>query len=110
MKQVSDICISLISQIEEFPRTQENAVFEYAEKHKSECFDSLADDVELLDFSKMVLSDWKVEKGTITLASLMRKPWNMKVENCLFLLLLPNCSVVNGVLPDRAILSITASG
>lgn len=67
LKQVSDICISCISQIEEFPRTQENAVFEYAEKHKAECFDHLADYVELLDFPKMVLSDWKVEKGTITL-------------------------------------------
>lgn len=67
LKQVSDICISCISQIEEFPQTQENAVFEYAEKHKSECFDSLADHVELLDFPKMVLSDWKVEKGKITL-------------------------------------------
>ena len=40
---------------------------EYAEKHKAECFDNLADYVELLDFPKMVLSDWKVEKGTITL-------------------------------------------
>lgn len=67
LKQVSDICISCISQIEEFPRTQDNAVFEYAEKHKTECFDHLADYVELLDFPKMVLSDWKVEKGTITL-------------------------------------------
>lgn len=67
LKQVSDICISCISQIEEFPRTQDNAVFEYAEKHKAECFDQLADYVELLDFPKMVLSDWKVEKGTITL-------------------------------------------
>lgn len=67
LKHVSDICISCISQIEEFPQTQENAVFEYAEKHKSECFDPLADHVELLDFPKMVLSDWKVEKGKITL-------------------------------------------
>ena len=67
LKQVSDICISCISHIEEFPQIQENAVFEYAEKHKSECFDPLADHVELLDFPKMVLSDWKVEKGKITL-------------------------------------------
>lgn len=67
LKQVSDICISCVSQIEEFHRTQENAVFEYAEKHKTECFDHLADYVELLNFSKMVLSDWKIEKGTITL-------------------------------------------
>ena len=78
LKQVSDICISCISQIEEFPRTQDNAVFEYAEKHKAECFYNLADYVELLDFTKMVLSDWKVEKGTITL-----KGWfsaNLKLQ------------------------------
>lgn len=67
LKQVSDICISCISQIEEFPQTQENAVFEYAENHKAECFDPLADHVELLDFPKMKLSDWKIEKGKITL-------------------------------------------
>ena len=67
LKQVSDICISCISQIEEFPRTQENAVFEYAEKHKADFFDPLADYVELLDFPKMKLSDWKIEKGKITL-------------------------------------------
>ena len=46
---------------------QENAIFEYAEKHKSEYFDSLAEYVELLDFPKMVLSDWKIEKGKIIL-------------------------------------------
>lgn len=67
LKQVSDICISCISRIEEFPQTQENIVFEYAENHKSECFDYLADHVELLDFPKMKLSDWKIEKGKITL-------------------------------------------
>ena len=67
LKQVSDICISCISQIEELPQTQENVIFEYAEKHKEEYFDSLAEYVELLDFPKMVLSDWKVEKGKITL-------------------------------------------
>lgn len=33
LKQVSDICISCISKIEEFPRTQENVVFEYVKKH-----------------------------------------------------------------------------
>ena len=68
LKQVSDICISCISQIEEFAQTQENAVFEYAEKHKAECFDHLADYVEILDFPKMVLSDWKIKKGKITLS------------------------------------------
>lgn len=46
---------------------QENAVFEYAENHKAECFDPLADYVEILDFPKMELSDWKIEKGKITL-------------------------------------------
>ena len=67
LKQVSDICISCISQIEGFSRTQENAVFEYAEKHKAECFDHLADYVEILDFPEMVLSEWKIEKGKISL-------------------------------------------
>lgn len=67
LKQVSDICISCIARIEEFRQTKENAVFEYAEKHKSECFDTLADYVELLDFLEIVTSDWKVVKGTITL-------------------------------------------
>lgn len=68
LKQVSDICIFSISQIEEFPQTQENDVFEYAERNKAECFDHLADHVELLDFPKMVLSHWKIEKGKITLS------------------------------------------
>lgn len=68
LKQVSDICISCISQIEGFAQTQENAVFEYAEKHKAECFNHLADYVEILDFPKMVLSEWKIEKGKITLS------------------------------------------
>ena len=67
LKQVSDICISYISQINEFPKTQGNVVFEYAEKHKAEYFDFLADYVELLDFSKMELSDWKIDKGKIIL-------------------------------------------
>lgn len=67
LKQVSDICISCISQIDDFPQTQENAIFEYAENHKAELFDPLADYVELLDFPKMKLTDWKIEKGKITL-------------------------------------------
>lgn len=63
LKQVSDICIYYITQIEELPKTKDNAVFEYAEKHQEECFGFLADDVELLDFSKMFLSSRKMEKG-----------------------------------------------
>ena len=50
LKQVSDICISCISQIDDFPQTQENAVFEYAEKHKAECFDQLADYSSAVNF------------------------------------------------------------
>ena len=53
--------------IDDFPQTQENAVFEYAEKHKAECFDQLADYVEILDFPEMTLSNWKIEKGRIAL-------------------------------------------
>lgn len=67
LKQISDICITCISQIEEFPRMKKNAVFKYAEKHQSECFGALADYVELLDFSKMVLSNWKIDKNQIIL-------------------------------------------
>lgn len=43
-------------------------------------------------------------------ALLMTKTWNMRAENCLFLPLILNCSVVNGALPDRAISNITANG
>ena len=67
LKQISDICISCISQIEEFPKTQENAVFKYAEEHHKKHFDYLATHVELLDFPKMVLKNWKVERGQIVL-------------------------------------------
>lgn len=78
LKQISDICISCISQIEEFPSERENAVFKYAEEHQAECFDYLATHVELLDFSKMVLNKWKVERGQILL-----KGWflaNLKLQ------------------------------
>lgn len=67
LKQISDICISCISQIEEFPKAQENAVFKYAEEHQAEYFENLATHVELLEFSKMVLNSWNVEKGQIVL-------------------------------------------
>lgn len=67
LKQVSDISISCMSWIDEFPRMQENAVFKYAAEHKEEYFESLADHVELLGFTNMKLSDWRIEKGTITL-------------------------------------------
>jgi len=62
LKQISDVCISSISRIEEFPKSKENAVFDYAEKHE-EIFSSLAEYVELLDFSKMSLESWKIENG-----------------------------------------------
>ena len=67
LKQISDICISCVSQIEEFPSERENAVFQYAEEHQAECFDYLATHVELLDFPKMVLNKWKVERGQVLL-------------------------------------------
>lgn len=67
LKQVSDICISCISKIEEFPRTQENVVFEYVKKHQAECFGSLTEHIELLDFPQMVLSNWTIENGKIIL-------------------------------------------
>lgn len=68
LKQISDICISCISQINGFAQTQDNAVFEYAKKHKAEWVDYLADYVEILNFPKMVLSKRKIEKGKITLS------------------------------------------
>lgn len=67
LKQVSDICISCISQIEEFSQTLDNHVYKYAGSHEQECFGSLADHVELLNFHKMVLSKWKIEGGQIML-------------------------------------------
>lgn len=67
LKQVSDICISYTAQIKDFPKTQDNAVLQYAYEHQAECFGWLANYVELLDFPKMVLSNWKIEKGQITL-------------------------------------------
>ena len=68
LKQVSDICISTINSIMELPASQENAVLKYAEDHHSKFFDVLADSVEVLDFPKMVLNDWKIDNGQISLS------------------------------------------
>lgn len=65
LKQVSDICIVTINRIIEFPQSQENAVFKYATAHKDSIFSTLADSVELLDYPKMVLTNWKVDRGRI---------------------------------------------
>ena len=67
LKQVSDICISCISKIEEFAMSLENPLYEYAENNEEQCFGSLADHVELLNFHEMKLSKWKVENGQIKL-------------------------------------------
>lgn len=67
LKQITDICISYIIKIEDFVKTQENSVFDYAEKHQDIIFAPLADSVELLDFPKMSLKTWKIESGKIKL-------------------------------------------
>lgn len=65
LKQVSDICIVTINRIIEFPQSQENAVFKYATAHQDSIFSTLADSVEVLDYPKMVLTNWKVDRGRI---------------------------------------------
>ena len=85
--------------------------------------EELAQDIEEQHIERMApftFSKCNIPVGaTITFVSqtpvhsatlLMIKPWNIRVENCLFPPLLPNCSVANGALPDRAISSTTASG
>lgn len=67
LKQITDICISYIVKIEDFVKTPENAVFDFAEKHQDIIFSPLADSVELLDFPKMSLKTWKIESGKIKL-------------------------------------------
>ena len=67
-QQLKALCGVVAHTSQGFAQTQENAVFEYAEKHKAECVDYLADYVEILDFPKMVLSKWKIENGKITLS------------------------------------------
>lgn len=67
LKQVSDICISSISRIEDFPKSKENAVLDYAGKHE-EIFSFLAEYVELLDFTKMTLNDWSIKNERTTLS------------------------------------------
>lgn len=68
LKQISDICITTINKIIDFPQSQENAVFYYVSEHQIDVFSSLADRVELLDYPKMVLERWMINKGEITLA------------------------------------------
>lgn len=63
LKQVSDICITMINRVIEFPQSQENAVFDYVTSHQDSFFSSLADSVELLDYPKMEVLSWKIDKG-----------------------------------------------
>ena len=67
LKQISDICISCISGINDFPKTQENAVFDYAEKNQQNLFSNFADSIEVLDFPKMSLTGWHINKEGILL-------------------------------------------
>lgn len=79
LKQISDICIEEINRIFEFPQSQENAVFDYATRHKESIFASLANYVELLDYPRMKLQRWKIDNGKIIL-----KGWflaRLKLQN-----------------------------
>lgn len=67
LKQVSDICITMINRVIEFPQSQENAVFDYVTAHQDSVFSTLADSVELLDYLKMNLLSWKIDNGKTTL-------------------------------------------
>lgn len=63
LKQVTDVCITMINRVIEFPQSQENAVFDYVTAHQDSIFSILADSVELLDYPKMRLLSWKIDKG-----------------------------------------------
>lgn len=63
LKQVSDICITMINRVIEFPQSQENAVFDYVTAHQDSVFSILADSVELLDYPKMKVLSWKIVNG-----------------------------------------------
>ena len=79
LKQVSDICITMINRVEEFSQSQENAVFDYVTAHQDDVFSALADSVELLDYPKMKLQGWKIDNGKTIL-----KGWflaKLKLQN-----------------------------
>ena len=63
----------------EFPKEHDNAVLVYAESHQDVLFANLANSVELLDFSKMALSKWKVDHGKIILSGWFLA--NLKLQN-----------------------------
>ena len=79
LKQMSDVCIATINRIIEFPQSQENAVFDYVTAHHDNVFSALADSVELLDYPKMTLNNWKIDHGKTIL-----KGWflaKLKLQN-----------------------------
>lgn len=63
LKQISDVCITMINRVIEFPQSQDNAVFDYVTEHQDSVFSILADSVELLDYPKMKLLSWKIDNG-----------------------------------------------
>lgn len=67
LKQVTDVCITTINGIIEFPQSQDNAVFDYASAHQDAVFSTLADHVELHDYPEMALQRWKIDHGKIVL-------------------------------------------
>lgn len=79
LKQISDICISYVSQICDFPKKQINPVLEYAEEHADELFSDLADSVEVLSFPEINLSRWIIDDGTIQLSGWFKV--KLKLQN-----------------------------
>jgi|UPI00050945CC hypothetical protein len=79
LKLISDICITCIAGIENIAKNQENAIFEYVKNHENELFASLADYVELLNFSEMHLLNWEIDKGEIHLSGWFKV--KLKLQN-----------------------------
>lgn len=95
LKQISDACISCVAKINDFPKKQENAVFNYAYKHQDSIFAGLADSVELLDFSNMSLTEWKFERGQIMLKGWFRAKFKLQTGNA------KDYASDNGIIEER---------
>ncbi len=63
LKQISDICIYCISNLNEMFQDQENIIINYICNNQTDLFSSLADFVELLDFYEMSLDKYKISNG-----------------------------------------------
>lgn len=61
LKQISDICISCVSDINEMIKDKDNVILNYVFSNKDHIFEGLADDIEILDFLKMSLKKHKIK-------------------------------------------------